>query len=124
MKKAILLFLVFIFCGVYGMKTVQTSIPHGAEEIDLHGQLDLNAGPNDIEAYVDGHYVYLEFHRDFGNVSITLYDPNGLTLYNDVVNTSVQQLVVIPVTAFVDGTYTIVLENAWGYADGEFEQQS
>lgn len=116
--------LVFCLCAICVTATCDPEDPPiNAQTIHLMGSLDTNAGPNDIEAYVDGHYVYLEFHRDFGNVSITLYDPNGLTLYNDVVNTSVQQLVVIPVTAFVDGTYTIVLENAWGYADGEFEKQ-
>ena len=101
----------------------RSDIPPGYEELELQGSLMLNAGPNDIEAYVDGHYVYVEFHRDFGAVSITLYDPNGLTIYNDVVNTTIQQLVVIPITALNEGIYTIILENAFGDADGDFEKQ-
>ena len=43
-------------------------------------------------------------------------------IYNDVVNTAVQQQLVIPITGFVDGIYTIVLENATGYVDGDFEK--
>lgn len=104
------------------MKTVQTSIPYGAEEIDLHGQLDLNAGPNDIEAYLYQNSVYVYFHQSFGNVHITLYDPNGSIIYNDVVNTAVQQLVIIPITSQAEGNYTIVLENPSGYLDGDFEK--
>ena len=101
-----------------------TDPPTGAEQILLQGLLDLNAGLNDVEAYVDDNYVYVSFHRNFGNVSISLYNPNGLIVYSDVVNTAVQQLVVIPITGFVDGVYTIVLENATGYADGDFEKNS
>lgn len=122
MKKAFLLLFAFAVCGVYGMKTVQTSIPYGAEEIDLHGQLDLNAGPNDIEAYLYQNSVYVYFHQSFGNVHITLYDPNGSIIYNDVVNTAVQPLVIIPITSQAEGNYTIVLENPSGYLDGDFEK--
>ncbi len=122
MKRTILLLFAFVFCGAHGMKTVQTSIPYGAEEIQLQGKLDFNANPNDIEAYLYGNYVYVEFHRDFGAVSVTLYDPTSLVIYSDVVNTSVQQLVVIPIASLAEGIYTIVLENAFGYSDGEFEK--
>ena len=82
-----------------------------------------NIGTGAIEVGVSENIIYISFHRDFGAVSITLYDPNGLTIYNDVVNTAIQQLVVIPITALNEGIYTIVLENAFGYADGEFEKQ-
>lgn len=98
-----------------------TDPPTTAQQLIINGQLDTNAGPNDIEAYVDGNYVYVSFHRDFGAVSVTLYDPYGLSIYSDVVNTAIQQLVVIPINALNEGIYTIVLENANGYADGEFE---
>lgn len=95
--------------------------PSTAEQIHLQGLLDTNASFDDVEAYVDGHYVYVIFHRDFGYVSVTLYNPTGLTIYNNVVNTAVQQQVVIPVSGFSEGTYTLVLENVTGYADGDFE---
>ena len=45
-------------------------------------------------------------------------------LASNVVNTAVQQQLVIPITDIVDGVYTVVLENATGYADGEFEKNN
>lgn len=118
--KAILL---FCLCAICATATCDPEDPPtGAEQIFLHGRLDLNAGPNDIEVYLDGNYVYLYFHRDFGAVSVTLYNPMGAIIYSDVVNTSFQHLVVIPITTLAEGIYTIVLENAFGYSDGEFEK--
>ena len=113
----------FCLCALFLTATSDpTDPPTNAQTIHLKGSLDYNAGPNDIEAYLYGNYVYVEFHRDFGAVSITLYDPTSLVIYSDVVNTSVQQLVVIPITTLAEGIYTIVLENAFGYSDGEFEK--
>lgn len=100
-----------------------SDIPPGYEELELQGSLMLNAGPNSIEVYVYQNSVYVYFHQNFGVVHITLYDSNAMIIYNDVVNTAVQQLVVIPITALNEGIYTIVLENTFGYADGEFEKQ-
>lgn len=98
--------------------------PSGADRIELMGLLDINHGPNDVEAFADQNFVYIYFHRNFGNVSIALYNPTGVMIYNDVVNTAVQQQLVIPITDLVDGVYTVVLENATGYADGEFEKNN
>ena len=116
------MFLLFGTIGSFAL-TPNNDNPPDQSAIILNGLLDTNAGPNDVEAYIEGHYVYVCFHRSFGNVSITLYDPDGLTLYNNVANTAVQQLVIIPVAAFTEGIYTIVLESVLGYAEGEFESQ-
>ena len=99
-----------------------TDPPVSAEQIHLHGTLDLGLGSNDIEAYVDENAVYLSFHRNFGTVTVTVYNPNNLIIYSGVVNTAVQQVVVIPVSLSAEGLYTIVLDNAVEYAEGEFEQ--
>jgi hypothetical protein len=100
-----------------------TDVPHGYEEIELRGNLVFNTGPNAIEASVDDNSIYIQFNQNFGNVTVTVYNPNGLTVYSGVVNTAVQQLLVIPMSWNYEGTYTIVLENATGYADGDFEKQ-
>jgi hypothetical protein len=113
--------LLFCLCAICATATCDPEDPPiNAQTIHLKGKLDVNAGPNDIEAYFDGNYVYVNFHRDFGAVSITLYDPSDLTIYSDMVNTSVQQLVVIPLTTLSEGVYTLVLESAFGYSDGDF----
>lgn len=95
-------------------------IPSTAERIILQGRLDLNAGPDDIEAGATEQAVYLYFNHSFGNVSISLFNATGLLIYNCVVDTSMQQLVVIPITSMVSGTYTVVLSNANGIVEGDF----
>ena len=107
------------------MNTIQITndVPHGYEQIELRGSLMLNAGPTAIEVGVSDDAIYVQFNQNFGNVTVTIYDPNGLIIYSDMVNTAVQQLLVIPVSLNNEGIYTIVLENATGYADGDFEIQ-
>ena len=96
-------------------------IPSEAEQILLKGKLDFNAGPDDIEAGATQNAVYLYFNQNHGNVSISLHNPSGLLVYNCVVDTSMQQLVVIPITSPVSGTYAVVLDNANGLVEGDFE---
>ena len=103
--------------------TQQTgNIPEGYEEIVLRGSLAFSSGPNAIEAGVNDNSVYIQFNQNLGNVTVTVYNPDGLTVYSGVVNTAVQQLLVVPMAFSSEGTYTVVLENATGYADGDFEK--
>ena len=118
-KRLLLLFLCIIsLSGI--CKT--SDPPSGAEIIDLMGRLDVNVGPNQIEAYVDQNNVYIYFHQNFGDVSISLYNELGSLVYSDVVNTAVQQTVIIPITGSTGGTYTLILESFTGYAEGEFDK--
>lgn len=98
-------------------------VPNGFEEIVLQGSLVFSPGSNPIEAGFNDNSIYIQFNQNFGNVTVTVYNPNDLIIYIGVVNTAVQQLLVIPVTFSSEGTYTIVLENATGYADGDFDKQ-
>lgn len=95
--------------------------PQGYEKIHLHGTLMLGIGPNAVVAGASDNAVYIGFNQDFGNVSITIYNGAGLVAYSTVVNTSVQQVVIIPITFATSGTYTVELSNAFGYANGDFE---
>ena len=97
------------------------NIPSTAEIIKLQGRLDFNTNPDDIEAGATDNAVYLYFNQNHGNVSISLYSPMGFLVYNCVVDTSMQQLVVIPIASSVSGTYTVVLDNANGLVEGDFE---
>lgn len=93
-------------------------------KIELQGLLMYNVGPNAIEAYVADDAVYVQFNQSFGNVSISLYNSiNGL-IYSDIVNTDVQQLVIIPIGNVENGTYTLVLNNVNGSAEGDFEHNN
>ena len=98
------------------------NIPDGYEKILLHGVLDTNAGPDDIEAGANENSVYLHFNRSFGNVDIKIYNATGNLIYNGMVDTSMQQTVIIPISSVAIGTYTVVLDNANGYAEGDFER--
>lgn len=101
----------------------ENDIPDGNEIIELIGMLDYSQGPNDVEAYTDQMNVYVVFHRSFGLVNITLYNEFWVSIYSDVVNTSVQQTIVIPITGTSEGVYTLVLENANGYAEGDYVKE-
>ncbi len=96
--------------------------PQGFEKIDLHGDLMLNHGPNAVVAGANENSVYIGFNQDFGNVSISIYNAAGNLVYSTVVNTSVQQVVIIPFTSAASGTYTVELSSANGYADGDFNK--
>lgn len=108
-----------------GIKSANPSddTPPNYNPIELKGKLDVNAGPSDIDAYADANTVYVVFHCNFGYVNITLYNELGLSVYSDVVDTSVQQTVIIPITGAPSGDYILVLENANGYAEGEFNKE-
>jgi len=97
------------------------NVPTGYEKIELRGSLSFSTGPNDIIAGANENSVYLHFNRSFGNVDIKIYNAVGNLIHNSVVDTSMQQTVIIPFSSTLNGTYTVVLNNASGYAEGDFE---
>ena len=97
-------------------------IPHGYEEIELRGLLATMVGPNAIEAGANDDAVYIGFNQSFGNVNISIYNGSGAIVYNTVVNTDVQQVFIIPFSGVASGTYTVELNNANGYAEGDFNK--
>lgn len=97
------------------------NVPSGFDKIDLRGSLMNGIGPNAIVAGASDNAVYVGFNQDFGNVSISIYNEAGLVVYSTVVNTSVQQVVIIPFSSAASGTYTVELNSANGYVDGDFE---
>ena len=136
MKKIVLILIGFCAIGLcaweaqaaipnqihVNMEKKDNHIPSGAEKIELKGRLDLNTGLDDIEAGATENNVYLYFNQSFGNVSILLYDAANNLIYSTIVNTAVQQMVIIPILSATSGTYTVVLSNAIGLAEGDFER--
>ena len=97
----------------------QTDPPQGTK-IELHGLLDCGFGPDTVEAYYTQNMVVVCFHQNFGYVSILLI--GGInTIYEGTVNTAVQQTVYIPIAGAPSGTYTLILNNANGGFEGDFE---
>ena len=93
--------------------------PPSYYRIDLHGDLVDNPGPNSVEAYLSKNSVQICFHQNFGYVNITLMSETGSVVYNNTVNTAVQQTFYIPLSGTSSGNYTLILDNANGYAEGE-----
>ena len=96
----------------------QVLFPNGLDEIVLHGDLVMSAGPNAIVAGVGEDAIYIEFNQNLGNVAISLYNESEVLVYNAVINTGVQQLVIIPINNEPGVSYTLELNNAAGYAEG------
>lgn len=88
--------------------------------IVLFGLLDYGVGSNSVEAYYGNNCVTVYFHQNFGYVNITIMSETGSVVYNDTVNTAVQQTFYIPLSGTSSGNYTLILDNANGYAEGEF----
>jgi len=61
------------------------------------------------------------FHKDAGNLLITLTNGMGDTVYDATVNTSVQQQVFVPLSGLLSGIYTITFSNGSGALWGDFE---
>ena len=95
--------------------------PQGYKKIELQGTLMFGINPNAIVAGASDDAVYIGFNQSFGNVNISIYNGMGGLVYNTVVNTNVQQVVIIPFNAAASGSYIVELSNANGYAEGEFD---
>ena len=125
----ILMYSAIISCGY----AVHASIPNDVlvqsesldtppgEKIILLGELLLGTNPNAIEASVTDDAVYVQFNQSFGSVSISLYNSTNELIYGNIVNTDVQQLVIIPITNIATDYYTLELNNALGGAEGGFD---
>lgn len=125
MEKRLFTIIGICFClSAFGFNktSFNRDIPPDTTPIQLHGTLDTNPSSNDVEAYTDPTMVGVNFQKNFGNVSITIYNAMGQVIYSDVVNTAVQQTAIIPFFSVPSSNYRIVLESANGYAEGEFER--
>ncbi len=110
-----------IVCEDLPEQIKKTVIPPNMTEIILQGTLDCIPGPNSVEAYYNSNMVVVCFHQNFGYVNILLIG-GGNTIYNGNVNTAVQQTVYIPIAGAPSGSYTLILNNANGGYEGDFEK--
>lgn len=134
MKRRLLFLLCFCLLGISVLETQALNpeplpieentdeLPPDYDLIELMGSLVLNAGPNALEIGFNETSIYIQFNQNFGYVGITIINPYGWTIYNDVVNTAVQQVFVVPISLTAEGLYTIILDNTFYYAEGDFEK--
>lgn len=109
-------------CPSINIINVVDNVPTGYEAINLQGKLSYCTGPNDVVAGANKNEVYLHFNQNCGNVSISIYNAEGNLVYNSVVDTSMQRTVIIPIMGNSDDTFSVVLDNAVGCAEGDFER--
>ena len=135
MKRTQLLIMYGMFCLLFTFGTIayahflipeqmdESDIPPDLSEITLSGSLlESSYGQNQIKSYYDGNSVVIYFYQNFGYVEIILLNESGGTIYENTVNTAVQQTVYIPISTTTNGILTLVLNNANGYAEGEFNR--
>ena len=102
---------------------VEDNLPTGYEKIELQGSLMYGTNPNTIGAGYSRNSVYVHFSQSFGNVSVALHNEDGVLVYSTVVNTDVQQTLIIPLANNSgNGGYYLTLDNANGYAEGDFRR--
>ena len=99
----------------------KSEIPPNMTRIEMLGDFDFGSNPNAVEAYYNSNMVVVCFHQNLGYVNILLIG-GGNTIYNGNVNTAVQQTVYIPIAGTPSGNYTLILNNANGGYEGDFEK--
>lgn len=98
--------------------------PTTTDPIYLIGEFEtdgLRSGGDAITAEIWGDAIAVAFHKDVGNLLVTITDEAHGTVYETTVNTSVQQQLMIPLSGLPSGTYTIAFSNERGEMRGEFE---
>ena len=105
---------------VYFYCVSQVTIPEGYDIIELYGDLMRGSNLNAIEAGIGENDIYIHFNQNFETVSIYLYNDSGVLLYHNLVNTAIQQTVIIPINSAYNGSYYLEIDNATGYAGGDF----
>jgi hypothetical protein len=102
---------------------VEYNLPTDFETFELHGDLLLGVGPNAISAGYSRNAVCVHFSQSFGSVSVALHNEEGVLVYSTVVNTNVQQTLIIPIANNNgNGDYYLTLDNANGFAEGDFRR--
>lgn len=121
-RPLIIIAIVFsISAFLFGQQNTVVPLLNG-EEIVLQGELETGTGPNNIVAFVDEDIVQVYFSRNFGNVTLSIFNENSVQIYGGVVNTANQHLAIIPISGYSGGTYSLVLSNDNGIAEGLFER--
>ncbi|MDN5292036.1 MAG: hypothetical protein PWQ06_2275 [Anaerophaga sp.] len=93
-------------------------------EILLRGELEsggFRSGGDVVTAEMQGNVIMALFHKDVGNLLVTLTNSTGEQVYEILVNTSVYQQALIPISGLPAGVYSITFSNGLGTMYGDFE---
>jgi len=115
MKKICLLFL-FICCFL--------ATPMKADDVFLTGESPANVTRSLIEpiqASINDQTLEVDFNSTVGTVVISIYDEMGNVVYQQSVNGTAGEQLLIDVSSFDAGNYTIEIQNSQTDLSGSFE---
>jgi hypothetical protein len=123
-KQRIIILVLFAIILPFTISGEENTNETNDSEIVLEGELrsgGFRSGGDAVTAEVQGNVILALFHKDVGNLLVTLTNSAGEQVYETVVNTSVQQHTFIPLSGLPPDIYTITFSNALGAMNGDFE---
>ena len=109
MKKGVVIFLILII-GIIGIK--------GDTIIDLKGSLKVlkpkSSQTQQLEAILSESELIVNFFDCLGNLTIEVVDENGMTVFNQTVNTCVTNTISINIKSWDAGNYIIRISDMGG----------
>lgn len=95
-----------------------------SDKIALRGSLkpqgSLRSGGDALIAEIQGNIIQIVFLKYVGNVSITIENETGMTVFSTVVDSN-NASVIIPIGGLLPGSYTITFDNNISTMWGDFE---
>ncbi len=119
-----------IACLLLSLVTVANPayLPGSKEKVRLKGSLGTISvkslpATEPVEVYYSDTAVEVMFNKSLGNLTITVTGKWGLTVYSNTVNATAGGSLMIPITNWNAGTYTVRITNGQGGClEGSFEK--
>ena len=95
-----------------------------ADDIDFSGTFPTGSTRSlitPIQAFVNDQTLEVDFNSTVGNVVVSIYDETGNVVYQQSVNGTAGQPLLIDVSSFDAGNYVIEIQNAQTDLFGSFE---
>lgn len=103
------------------INNVGTSKKHPINLVGAFQTGGLRSGGDAITAELQDNTISVTFHKQLGDVLITITDSGDNPVYSETVNSSAQQQTFVPLTELSAGAYTITFSNEKGMMYGDFE---
>ena len=103
--------------------TNQTSVaPNKVVLKGTFGNGILRSSTEDFIVTVNENSIYIDYWKDYSNITIEITNAFGQTVYEEVVNSVAGESLVIDISDWVEGSYFISFTNAsGGCISGDFE---
>ena len=116
------------FCCLFSPSKSETMVndnKNAAKEINLSGNLSTvkqRSLVQPIQAFITEQFIEIDFNASLGTIVLSMYDETGSAVYQQSVNTYAGQQLLIDITSFDAGQYSIEFINSQNeYFSGDFE---